>query len=932
MRLRFFLIGCVFLALPALASAAEEEQAGPDFARDVLPLLREKCSHCHGPQKQESGYRLDSRAIALRGGDSGEPPIVPGESARSPLIRYVEGNGDLVMPPEGDKLTAEEVDTLRKWVDAGANWPDEHAGVDDSGNRSHWSFQKLARPPVPVTDADAFSHNPIDAFVLARLRENGLEPSQQADRRTLIRRVYFDVIGLPPAPDEIDEFIRDTDPAAYERLIDRLLASPHFGERWARHWLDVVRFAESHGFEMNQPRPNAWPYRDYVIRSLNEDKPYDRFIVEQLAGDALGVDEATGFLVGGPWDQVKSPDPVLTAQQRADELHDMVSTTGSAFLGLTVGCARCHGHKFDPISQADYHAIKAALAGVTHGERTVRAADSAEREAQLADLRQELQAVESRLADLRLRPPVGPGANVDYFTPVVARFVRFSVSQTDAGGQPCLDELEVFSGGPNGRNVALARAGAKVKVSSTLPGYAIHQPTHLNDGRYGNDWSWISNEPGKGMVELELAEPVEIERVVWSRDRSAQPQFVDRLATAYEIAVSLDGIGWQTVASSADRLDFGQKADPGVINSSKRLSADELTEALRLQERRKQIEGQIAAADAGQKAYAGVFMAPPKTFRLHRGDPMQPKEEVPPGGLSRFGGPQLPADLPEQERRLALARWIASAENGLTSRVIVNRLWQHHFGQGIVNTPSDFGVNGGKPSHAELLDWLASELIGPTTPGVSPWSLKHIHRLILLSSTYRQSGQATAAGLEKDAQCRLLWRYPPRRLEAEAIRDSILAVCGTLDRAMGGPGFDLFEPNGNYVKVYAPKRDFGPDTFRRMVYQAKPRMQLDDTFGAFDCPDAGQIAPKRMASTTPLQAFNLLNSPFLLQQAGYLAARLQADAGGDVGRQIQRAFLLAFGRDPRADETAAAVALIRQHGLTVFCRALFSANEFVTVY
>jgi mono/diheme cytochrome c family protein len=934
MRSPFFVILCALSALPAPAPAAEEARAaeGPDFARDVLPLFRARCFRCHGPDKQESGYRLDSRAIGLRGGDSGEPPITKGESNRSPLIAYVEGNGDLAMPPEGEKLTAKEVDTLRRWIDAGAVWPDEHAGEDGSRNLSHWSFQKIVRPPVPETAADAFSGNPIDAFVLAGLRENDLQPSPEAERRTLIRRVYFDVVGLPPAPEEIDEFVRDTDPAAYERLVDRLLASPHFGERWARHWLDVVRFAESHGFEMNQPRPNAWPYRDYVIRSFNEDKPYDRFIVEQLAGDALGVDEATGFLVGGPWDQVKSPDPVLTAQQRADELHDMVSTTGSAFLGLTVGCARCHGHKFDPISQADYHALKAALAGVTHGERPIRPADSAERERQLAELRQDLHAAESRLAEFRLRPPVAPGENVDYFTPVIARFVRFSVSQTDAGGQPCLDELEVFSAGPNGRNVALARAGAKVKVSSTLPGYAIHQPTHLNDGRYGNDWSWISNEPGKGLVELQLAEPVEIERVVWSRDRSPEPQYADRLATGYEIAVSIDGVGWQTVASSADRLDFGQKVEPGVVDSTKRLSADELAEAGRVQERRKEIEARIAAMNTGQQAYAGVFTAPPKTFRLHRGDPMQPKEEVPPGGLSRFGGPQLPADLPEQERRLGLARWIASPENELTARVIVNRLWQHHFGQGIVNTPSDFGVNGGKPTHPQLLDWLASELIEPTPPGVTPWSLKHVHRLILLSSTYRQSDRAGAAGLERDAQCRLLWRYPPRRLEAEAIRDSILAVCGTLDRAMGGPGFDLFEPNGNYVKVYTPKREFGADTFRRMVYQAKPRMQLDDTFGAFDCPDAGQIAPKRMASTTPLQAFNLLNSPFLLQQADYLAARLRADAGDDPERQIQRAFRLAFGRDPQADETAAAVVLIRQHGLSVFCRALFSANEFVTVY
>jgi hypothetical protein len=611
----------------------------------------------------------------------------------------------------------------------------------------------------------------------------------------------------------------------------------------------------------------------------------------------------------------------------------MVSTTGSAFLGLTVGCARCHGHKFDPISQADYYALKAALAGVTHGDRPIGARDGAERETQLAELRRDLHSVETRLAAFHLRRPVQSGENVDDFMPVIARFLRFSISQTDAGGQPCLDEVEVFGPGQNGKNLGLASAGTKVKVSSTLPGYAIHQPTHLNDGRYGNDWSWISNEPGKGWLELEFAAPAEIERVVWSRDRSPQSQYSDRLATAYEISVSMDGVAWQTVASSVDRLDFGTTQEKVAPDSRFRLSASELAEAVRLQERRKEIELGIAAlVNGGRKAYAGVFAPPSKTFRLHRGDPMQPKEEVSPGGLSRFGGPQLPADLPEQERRLALAQWIASPDNGLTARVIVNRLWQHHFGQGLVNTPSDLGVNGGRPTHPELLDWLASELVAPTKPGVPAWSLKHIHRLILLSATFRQSGRANPAGMERDAQTRLLWRFPPRRLEAEAIRDSILATSDVLDRSMGGPGFDLFEPNTNYVKVYTPKREFAADTFRRMVYQTKPRMQLDDTFGVFDCPDAGQIAPKRMTSTTPLQAFNLLNSPFLLSQASYLAARLRTDAGDAIEGQVERAFRLAFGRPPETEETAAAVALIERHGLIAFCRALFNANEFVTIY
>jgi hypothetical protein len=364
------------------------------------------------------------------------------------------------------------------------------------------------------------------------------------------------------------------------------------------------------------------------------------------------------------------------------------------------------------------------------------------------------------------------------------------------------------------------------------------------------------------------------------------------------------------------------------------LSSDELAEFETLAQRRAALNERLAELVTSQQmVYAGVLSQPGPTFRLHRGDPLQPKEQVAPGGLTQFGSHwQLPLDASDQERRLTLARWIASPDHPLTARVIVNRLWHHHLGQGIVSTPSDLGVNGGRPSHPELLDWLASELVSPRDPAVPPWSLKHIHRLILLSSTYRQSGKSNPEGLAKDAQTRLVWRFPPRRLEAEPLRDAILAVSGRLDRTAGGPGFDLFDPNTNYVKVYTSKREFGPETFRRMVYQNKPRMQLDDTFGAFDCPDAGQIAPTRNTSTTPLQALNLLNSAFLHQQSGFFAERLQSEAGPDVARQVRLGFQHALGRDPQANELAAAVALVQEHGLAIFCRALLNANEFVMVY
>jgi hypothetical protein len=807
----------------------------------------------------------------------------------------------------------------------------------------HWAFRPVARPAVPRDPAA--SGNPVDAFVRARLRERGLAPSPEADRLTLIRRVTFDLTGLPPTPAAIDAFLADKAPDAYERLVDSLLASPRYGERWARHWLDVIRFADSHGFEMNQPRPNAWRYRDWVIRSLNADKPYDRFVAEQVAGDALGADEATGFLVAGPWDQVKSPDPVLTAQQRADELHDMVSVTGSAFLGLTVGCARCHDHKFDPVSQEDYYALQAIFAGVQHGDRPVNDPAESERRAELAGkLRGELAALDRRLDALEpladpastapRRPAVSPVRNVERFAPVTARLVRFTAMATNQY-EPCLDELEVYAAGPGGRNVA-RDAGVAVRSSGDYPRSERHKLEHVNDGRYGNGRSWISNTVGKGWVELEFPEPVTIDRVVWGRDREGK--YRDRLAVVYRVEVAAEPGAWRLVATSDDRAAFG--TPPTLSRPARWLAAI-----------RAGVERRLREAETPPMAYAGRFTAPEPVHRLHRGDPTQPRELVAPGAPESIGPPlKLAAATPERARRLALARWLTDPRNPLPARVIANRLWQYHFGTGLVDTPSDLGHNGGKPTHPELLDWLAAELVKPSwrTPSVSegvgaknpladargsprPWSRKHRHRLIVTSATYRQSSRATDAGLKLDADDRLLWRYPPRRLEAEAIRDSILAVSGQLDLRTGGPGFDLFEPNDNYVKVYTPKRAFGPDTFRRMVYWAKPRMQLDDTFGAFDCPDAGQIAPKRSSSTTPLQALNLLNSPFVLQQAGYFAERLRKEAGDDVRAQVRRAFRLAFGRGPTGEEAAAAAALVRQHGLPALCRALFNANEFVYV-
>ena len=936
---RFWLIAVTLISMSSAPGGVLAVDGVVNYAKQIQPLLSKKCVSCHGPEKQKAGLRLDRKGAVLKGGDDLGPAIVPGDSRKSPLFRVVAGlEVGLEMPAEGEKLTAAEVELLKRWIDGGAEWPDDGSEMEDIA-KSHWAFRPLARPMVSGSIADFRIQNSIDGFIAARLERDGIKPSPEADRTTLIRRLKFDLLGLPPWPEEIDEFVADAEPDAYERLVDRYLASPHFGERWARHWLDVVRFAESHGFEMNQPRPNAWPYRDYVIRSFNEDKPYDQFVFEQLAGDTIGADEATGFLVAGAWDQVKSPDLGLTLQQRADELHDMVSTTGSVFLGLTVGCARCHNHKFDPISQLDYYGLKACFAGVQHGDRPLRAADANRSQPGKADLqaiREQIAAIESEI--LRIDPLASrKGALfVERFASTKARFVRMTIHATNSA-EPCIDELEVFTSGAKPENVALASRGTKAKASGSLPGFAIHKLEHLNDGRYGNSFSWISNEPGRGWVELELPQDFEIDRIVWSRDRDPA-QYKDRTATKYVFESSLDRVTWQIVAGSADRVPTTNKTNESDEARKFAVLSPEISARLaQLTEQRTTLQKSLAELNAMPMAYSGKLMPPEETFRLHRGDPLQKRELVAPAGLASFGSAwRLDSTAAEASRRVQLAKWINDPANPLTARVIVNRLWHYHFGTGLVETPSDFGLNGGKPTHPELLDWLASEISNfksdNSNPKSSEASLKRLHRLIVLSATFRQASTPREDGLAVDAGSRLLWRFPSKRLEAEVLRDAILATSGQLDRRMNGSGFDLFEVNANYVRVFNSKQQFDSETdFRRMVYAHKHRMQLDDTFGTFDCPDGGQVAPKRNSSNTPLQALNLLNSRFLIQQADLFAARIRATPAVEPSSQASAAILLAFGRPPTSDESAAAAQLLREHGLPALCRALLNANEFLFV-
>ncbi|WP_145221519.1 DUF1553 domain-containing protein [Gimesia alba] len=1113
------LMTAVFFVAPAFAVEAPTLPKNKiDFEKQILPLFKANCFDCHDENTQESKLRLDRKAALLRGGDSGEPAIIVGQSAKSHLIKLVRGEeaGHLMPPDEQDRLSTEQIRMLETWIDQGAPWPGPNGVVkQETQTTDHWSFQPLANV-TPPTIKDDWITGGIDAFVLQKLHDKQLTHNPTADRRTLIRRLSLDVLGLPPTPAQVQQFVNDASPDAYQKLVEQTLASPHYGERWARHWLDLVRFAETHGFETNRERPNAWPYRDYVIQSFNSDKPYDLFIKEQIAGDSFGNPLGTGYLVAGPYDLVKSPDINLTLMQRQNELDDMINTTGTAFLGLTLGCARCHNHKFDPITQTDYYSMQAIFAGVKHGDKKLPVPDSRQKKLQLhqqelAKLQTELEqylsktvarqftfiddipttngannkpaqvkllqplagrgtnpagtargeqrapgsprhsanlsggsyswwknqpdkpviawkpqvrgdyhiwlswgaGFETHSSDARyvldhdgnpettddwdqvalvdqkkfadgskpsarkplwsgfyhagvftltenealllvggksgsaltadavlfeaatpsglahqpakpnFRKPVQATHNLERIHPVETKFIRFTIHATN-GGQPCLDELELFS---RGTNVALAELGGVAACSSALPGYPIHQLKHINDGKFGNSHSWISNESGKGWVQIELAQPTVIDRIEWARDREGK--YGDRLPVDYVIEASLNGTDWETIAGSSDRLPHS--LPQSTLNAASvayrfdHLPPEQAKAGQQLLEELKQVQDKLSVLQKTPTVYAGRFSQPGPTHRLYRGEPLAKREQVTPDAPEIFTNLNLKADAPERERRKRLAEWIASPKNPLTARVMVNRIWQFHFGQGFVTTPSDFGAGGVAPTHPELLDWLAQELI------TNNWSLKHIHRLILNSATYQQSGKPNPQAIQIDAASQYWWRFPPRRLEAEPIRDSILAITGVIDLKQGGPGFSAFEVDAENVRHYHPKKTYGPEDWRRMIYMTKVRMEQDSVFGLFDCPDAATTVAKRSRSTTPLQALNLFNSAFLLQQADLFAKRLETDQPNDIAAQVRLAFELCFSRPPTKTEQTEAIAFISQHQLPAFCRALLNSNELLFI-
>jgi hypothetical protein len=960
-----------------------------DFDQTVAPLLARRCLECHSGADPKGELDLSQQRTSLRGGESGAV-ISPGKPAESLVWEYVR---DDEMPPK-KPLTAAEKEIVRAWIAAGAKWgadpidpyrysSDRNAGYD------WWSLRPVVQPPRPAVRDRDWARGEIDYFILQRLEEAGLAPSPEADRRTLIRRLSFDLLGLPPSPSELDAFVNDPDPAAYEKLVDRLLASPHYGERWGRHWLDVARFGESDGFEYDRPRPNAWPYRDWVIAALNDDMPYDEFARRQIAGDVLeggGSVTATGFLVGGAFDGLKPAGDKMRAIMRQDELDDLVAVVSQSFLGLTVNCARCHDHKFDPIRQTDYYRIASALAGVHRGDRQTPAGGDVESlTAELRALQQQISAItdpvrativaDKQQDQPKLRTP-DPIASWEFNGDL-----RDEVGELHGaahGGAKIADGRLVL----DGRTSYVATAPlAKDLSEKTLSVWLLLDNTKQRGGgaislqtldggvfdaivfgeRDAGQWMAGSNnfsrtesfrataEPGDAIVHLAITyaadgtisafrngqaygAPYRSAKPVLFRSGGAQVLFGLRHGTA--------GGGNRVLAASIERaalFDRALKQDEiAALSGIPTATAQEINERLtpeqqaRLAALREQA-GQREAALARvrtQTVYAATPKPAPVVHLLKRGSPFDPGEPIAAAGLSAVEGLAdefgLAPSAPEAARRRKLAEWIADPANPLFARTIVNRVWHYHFGAGLVPTPNDLGFSGGPPSHPQLLDYLAVRLVE------NEWSLKQLHREILRSATYRQSGQVREAAARVDAQNRLLWRKAPLRLEAELVRDAVLSVAGQLNPAMGGPGFEDFEKrNEKNTWRYDPVDRVGAQYNRRSIYRTWARGGRNPLLDTFDCPDPSTTAPSRGVTNTPLQALVLLNNSFVLRMSDAFAERLIAEAGAEPTAQVRRAYEIALGRPASEEEAQRASAFVRQHNLPAFCRVLFNANEFL---
>lgn len=852
----------VLLAASGLAGKA------PDFTAEIRPLLDQHCVKCHGPEKQKSGLRFDVREGAFKAGDSGEKAIVPGQSKQSRLIQLVQSqNGDERMPPKGERLPVAQIELLKRWIDAGAHWP-EPAGATNAGpgelvvtdeDRQHWSFLPMKHHPVPRVKNPQAARNPVDHFILARLEEKQLSLSPEASPAKLVRRIYFDLIGLPPTPAQASAFAsahaRDAQ-AAIAKLVNELLASPHYGERWARHWLDVARYADSNGQEGDQDRPTAHHYRDFVIRALNDDMPYDQFVRWQLAGDEFEPDNplaiaATGFIVAGPHTVLDVPMEEEKIRNRFNELDDMIATTGSAMLGLTLGCARCHDHKYDAVPTRDYYRMLCAFNGGNRAE-----------------------------------VPLARGEEV--------RTQRAAEAKWQAEFDAAKKRLEEFSKPLRKEHEVIARA-AKIDALK------------------------LSNE----------------DKMLLKND--AEAERAKELAKKYAKELKLEDKDYRAAASEPERAEW-----------------DELAKRL------KKIEGRKPKPLPTALAFADFGATPRETHLLSRGDFHVKKEPVALGFLTVLSRGKTPTEYWDAARRTtrrdnstyqrrALAEWLTDTNHGagtLAARVFVNRVWQHHFGEGLVRTANDFGVQGEAPSHPELLEWLTAQFIA------SGWKVKPLHRLIMTSSTYLQESAFDSTRAKADPDNRSLWRRRPRRLEAEILRDAILAVSGTLNPQMFGPAFkapiaaEAIQAR-NLKDPYPKDIKDGPATQRRTIYMFHKRVVQYPLMQAFDGPDAAASCGRREHTTVAPQALALLNDTFVRARAEDFARRLASAESATEG-QIDLAWRLAFGRTPSTEELKAATDFIesqarhrserseakpnsRHLALADFSQALFAMNEFIYV-
>lgn len=972
------------------------------FEDQVAKILERRCLSCHGDETK-GGLSLATRALALKGGDSGTVLEV-GDPESSLLLEQISGEQPS-MPKGAAPLSPPEVETIRRWIAGGAPWPESHTLRNRQfEGQTWWSFSPLRPVAVPAVDPAVANwiRNPVDAFILTRLTKEGLTPSPEADRATLVRRLSFDLLGLPPTPAEIAQFVNDSEPRAYERLVDRLLESPHYGERWARHWLDVVHFGETHGYDKDKPRPNAWPYRDYVIRALNADRPFGQFLEQQVAGDVLfpgtrdGI-EALGFLSAGPWDFIghaEVPETKIDGKvARHLDRDDMVTNTLQTFNSLTVQCAQCHNHKFDPILQEDYYSLQAVFAAIDRTDRRYdvdpaharQRMELLARRGQLEEQRREIESVvstrggdplkrfDARLAELRpkAQSAARQGVEFGYHSEIAAKPDQAKWVQVDLPEpvivrelvlRPCYDDFGGIGAGfgfPVRYRVEVADdAGFETNVrtvvdkttSDQLNPRLAAQAFPLADGKAGLTVQHIrvvatrlatrSNDYILALAELELKDAAG-----QNMARGAKVHGLDSIEAPPRWRASnlTDGLFPQDASEAATELTQVEAERERLWNSlitpqeQSRLQAT--TSALEqvaegLAQLPPQAVAYVGTVHKGDGAFRGTGHegGKPRTISiLSRGNVTQPLREVGPGAISSIaalpGRFELPPEATEGARRAALAKWLSSSDNPLTWRSIVNRVWQYHFGKGLVETPGDFGRNGRLPSHPELLDWLATDFRDRGQ------SLKQLHRTLVCSATYRQVSTENPAASQIDGDNRLLSRMSRRRLEAEAIRDAVLAVSGRLDRTMGGPSFQDFiidkpDHSPHYEYELADPED--PRLHRRSVYRFIVRSQQQPFMTTLDCADPSMLVDRRNESLSALQALALLNNGFMLSHSAFYARRLE-QTGEPLETQVRQAVTESLGRSPAAEDLAELVTYAREHGLANLCRLLFNLNEFVFV-